>query len=43
MSLLKPEAPGWFPQDELRAYYGLDDEYKITKVERYVAGYTSVT
>ena len=34
ITLLKPEEPGWFPSDELRAYYGLDDDYKISKLER---------
>ena len=39
VTLLKPEEPGWFPSDELRAYYGLDDDHKITKLERHVFGF----
>ncbi len=36
--MLKPEAPGWFPAEELRAYHDLK-EHKTTKFEKYVFGF----
>jgi hypothetical protein len=37
ISLLNPEAPGWFPDDELRQHYDLP-EHKLTWAERHIFG-----
>lgn len=37
ITVLKPEKLGWFPSDDLREYYGLE-EHKTTKFERIAFG-----
>ena len=37
ITLLSPEKPGWFPAEELRNYYGIED-HQLTKAEKCMFG-----
>ena len=38
ITILKPEAPGWFPAEELKVHYEIKD-YQLTKLDRVLFGF----
>ena len=40
---MNEEGPGWFPAEELRQFYDLPQDYKVSKAEKLILGFNDVS